>query len=311
MTIWYSPYELQPLTALNRHKKNRRHGFLIKVQTRSIEAGYADCHPILEFGDSSVEEQLKKLRAGKPSALSERSIALAKIDGRAREERKSLFSKTKVRSHYTCSDVQQLTPKNLEDWQERGFDTIKLKVGGNISMETQSVSKLSAQNQIRWRFDANSGKGETFLAGLNEDVFIRTDFIEDPMPFHAGKWAKLTALYSVPCAFDQPQGADFKSVYRGIRIIKPARDSRLARKRDVITNSMDHPVGQSFAFWIAQKAVEKFKGQSHDHGLITSHLFKSNNFFNEIATNSPYFKSSAGYGIGFNDLLKRQKWISL
>lgn len=312
MKIWISPYELFPLASLNRFQQKTRKGFLLKIQTSSLEAGYADCHPLVEFGDDTVEALLKKVRSQKKSSLFERSIALAKIDGRAREEKRSLFSKTPIKSHYTCSDIRKLSTKSVEQWMERGFTTVKLKVGKNPKAESLHLqSQHSRSLPIRFRFDANSGTGDQFLSGLDDDYLEKTEFIEDPLPFDLKKWSALSKAFSVACAFDAPKRAKTDQVYKGIRIIKPVRQSLTPKKSDVITNSMDHPVGQSFAFLAAQKAVDKWGKQPKDFGLITAHLFKSNPFFKEIATSSPYFKASEGYGIGFNQLLEGQKWISL
>lgn len=313
MKLWYSPYKLQPLSNLNRFRNNERVGFLIKVQTRDVEAGYADVHPIAEFGDGSADQLLKKLKSKNVTPLVKRAIHLAKVDGQAREEEKSLFVKTPVKSHYTCADVATVSKKLIENILLRGFTTIKVKVGGSVQIEADVLNKLpeSIISSIRWRFDANSGKGDVFLKKLNESFFANIDFIEDPIPFKLKAWANITEGFGISCAFDQPIGRKKPNEFRGIRILKPAREAVMPRKVDVITNCMDHPVGQSFAVWAAQTANKKFQEQTRDYGLQTAHLFASNSFFDEIKTDSAFFKVSDGYGIGFNDLLERQAWQTL
>ena len=313
MKIWYAPYELYPLNHLNRFKKNSRRGFLIKIQNKNIKEGYADCHPIAEFGDEDVAVLLQRLALKKWTPLLKRSIHFAKVDGQAREEKKNLFSYQKIKSHYTCSDVRILNAKKLEQLIELGFSTVKIKVGRDVRLETHYLNRipLKIRTLLRWRFDANGGGGEPFLKMLDENYREITDFIEDPMPFNKKKWHHLGSTYSMACAFDHPTGTRGKADFRGIRILKPAREIVSPRKKDVITNSMDHPVGQSFAYWTAQSVVKKFKMQPCDYGLQTAHLFKSNAFFEQIKTSSAHFKVSDGWGVGFDSLLKREKWLPL
>lgn len=313
MKIWYSPYELFPLGALNRFQKNPRRGFLIKIQTRVLAAGYADCHPLMEFGDGSVELLIKRLEARKPTPLLKRALHLAKIDGAAREEKRSLLTSQKVKSHYTCSDLKTLTSSKIEKIIEQGFSTVKVKVGSDVQLETHVLNGLptSLREALRWRFDANCGDGEQFLKLLSTDFLQRTDFIEDPLPYKIKKWLELSKKYSIKCAFDRPVGAKKLNEYPGIRVLKPAREPVAPRRVDILTNSMDHPVGQSFALWAAQTAIKKFNTQPQDYGLQTAHLFKMNSFFEHIQTNTAYFRPSDGYGVGFDDLLEKMPWQSL
>ncbi len=308
MKIWYSPYKLTPIAALNRFKKNTRAGFLIKIQTRSIEAGYADCHPLLEFGDPNINTLLRQYSQ---SPLLERSIQLARIDGRAREDKKSLFSRQKIKSHYTCADIHSLNAKTIDQIRRRGFTTIKIKVGAAPEREALYLNTTVRNPSLRWRFDANGAGGDRFLSHLDDVHLANTEFIEDPLPFREEQWTALENKYNVQCAFDRPLSAGGNRNYKGIRVIKPAREKTRFRRRDIITNSMDHPVGQSFAFWAAQVAVARWGEQPVDFGLMTSHLFRSNEFFNQIASPDCYFRPSEGYGVGFDHLLKRQKWIAL
>jgi o-succinylbenzoate synthase len=314
MRIWYSPYELYPIKVLNRFQQTGRIGFLLKIQTKDIAAGYADCHPIAEFGDGNSKILLEKLRAKKWTPLLKRSIHLAEVDGKAREEQKSLFlSDVPIRSHFTCSDIADIHAENIVHWKEQGFLTVKLKVGRNIDLETTVLNRLanSVRDSVRWRFDVNGGDGKKFLKLLRQDFSPQIDFLEDPMPFNAQEWQRWSAEHDVRFAFDHPIGASKRSIFKGIRVLKPAREGIMPRKVDVITNSMDHPVGQSFAYWAAQTAVKKFRGQTTDYGLQTNHLFKRNVFFDEIKPKGIFFSPSAGYGVGFNELLESVTWLTV
>ncbi|MCC6138256.1 MAG: hypothetical protein IT287_06465, partial [Bdellovibrionaceae bacterium] len=225
----------------------------------------------------------------------------------------------KVKSHYTCSDIKTLNAKKIESVLALGFSTIKVKIGSDVKLETHILNGLApkVRASLRWRFDANCGDGEQFLKLLAEDFFEHIDFIEDPIPFQQKKWSELSKKYSIACAFDRPIGTKkqigpkAQSDFRGIRVLKPAREAVSPRRVDILTNSMDHPVGQSFAVWAAQTAIKKFHKQPHDYGLQTAHLFTTNAFFEQIQTSTAHFKPSDGYGIGFDDLLEKMPWQSV
>lgn len=310
MKLWYSPYELYPLGSIHRFRKAIRHGILIKFQNKNIKSGYSDCHPLMEFGDPSVSVLIKKLKSDPSHFLIQRSIGFAKIDGQAREERKSLFLRRRIRSHYTCADIEKLTPKKMEKLAENGFKSLKIKIGKDVKRESMALNRLPTdlRQLFRWRFDANGKDGDVFLKQLHSSFYDLVDFIEDPVPFDKEVWTKIEHQFGIRCAFDSPPDGDKKTSFRGVRIIKPAREFLSPRQKDIITNSMDHPVGQSFAFWMAQKTCAKFRDQTQDFGLQTTHLFKTNSFFKWIQTDSAYFKHSDGYGVGFDSLLEKISW---
>jgi len=314
MKIFYAPYELFPKQALNRSARERRLGFLIKVQTEDFAAGYADCHPWKNFGDEDVQGQLRRLRGGRLTELLTKSLYFAVVDGFARENRRSLFIKnTKVRSHFTCADISTLTEDKLAELSERGYKSLKIKTGKAPIVEAEQCNAIAEKwkRRFQWRLDFNGRGGDIFLKNVSKNFTRQIEIVEDPLPFDSDSWKALSKKYNIKTAFDQPPKTSQTKNYKGVRVIKPARQSLEPRKIDIITNSMDHPVGQSFAFWEAQRCVKKWGVQSRDFGLKTDHLFKSDDFFREIAEASPFFKCSAGYGIGFDQLLARQKWRAL
>jgi o-succinylbenzoate synthase len=319
--LWYSPYILFPRTALNKKTKSHsRPGFLLKLQTEDFEAGYADCHPWKIFGDEPLSTLLRRLKEGKFTALLERSLFFAQLDGHARAENRSLFDKKiKIRSHYTWSwPLEALSVSKLNKIREKKYSTIKLKMAGSVNAQVRALQALPLDvwKEFRWRLDFNGVGGEKLLSRMPKEFIECIDFVEDPEPYSLQRWKKIESQFAVSTAFDQPSmvvanRSPYPNVYEGLRIIKPARQMWLARDGDVITNSMDHPVGQSFAFWQAQESVRQNKIGLGDCGLKTSHLFKSNAFFQEIFSEGPYFKPSDGTGVGFDHLLKRKKWLPL
>jgi O-succinylbenzoate synthase len=304
--LWYSPYKLQPLAALNRKTSSApREGFLIRIQTEDFEAGYADCHPWKMFGDESPKELLQRLRQGRFTPLLERSLFFAQLDGLAREQQASIFDeKIKIKSHYTwTAPLSSFSSQQIEKIRGQKFSTIKIKATGKDEMS------LDLWKKFKWRIDFNGQGGEKFLQSVSPALLKRVDLIEDPEPYNLKKWNRLSKEYSVEIAYDQPPKGS--GTYSGTRVIKPARQGTLARAGDIITNSMDHPVGQGFAFWQAQESVRKLGQPLRECGLKTAHLFKSTDFFDEIYSEGPFFKPSSGTGVGFDDLLARLKWLPL
>lgn len=303
MNISISPYILKSFKALNRTGLVQREGFLLRVSDEGYEAGYADCCPLAMFGDLIVSEQIQRLRSGHVTPLLERSLFFARIDGLAREKKQTLFSEASVRSHYTCVDINELTPDRMAELSANGFRTVKIKVAKDlISFQKMFLQVLGDCSKIRWRLDFNGTGGAEFLNMLPVESYNKIDLVEDPIPFNFEKWAELEEKTGIPLAADQ-----FPQEYRR-RVIKPARDSFVYNSGDIITNSMDHPVGQSFAFWYAQQNPT---ANETEHGLCTSHLFESDPFNLEIKTESCFFQPSDGYGVGFNDLLRKRDWVDL
>jgi O-succinylbenzoate synthase len=307
MKIWVAPYSL-------RASGTSRKGFLIKIKTKDFKEGYADCLPWKIFGDEPVASQIKRLREGNLNELLVRSLYYATLDGQARSRKMSLFEEgVEVRSHYISVDIAELNPKFLTSLSERGFESIKVKVGRNPVSEAKALSSLGAEfvELFKWRLDFNGAGGERFLSRASDEFLSRVEFVEDPGPFDLKKWRALEKKFSVAIALDQAPGADSAAAYGGVRIIKPARSARVPRARDVITNSMDHPVGQSFAYMEAQRFVVARSAQRTDHGLKTNHLSEATPYTRELYDESPFFTASEGYGVGFDKLLKAERWTAL
>jgi O-succinylbenzoate synthase len=313
MKLFYSPYSLKLRGAANSKTNSQLDGFLIKIQSPDFKAGYADCLPWRAFGDEGRKAQLSRLRAGKLNELLVRSLYYATLDGMARERRVSLFNAgVEVRSHYTCSDISELSEDFLIDLSERGFETIKVKVGRKPASEARLLSKLDNSSSFRWRLDFNGQGGEEFLEKGSEKFLACVEFVEDPCAFDPKKWRQLEKKYGIQVAQDSLGNSSTPvNRYTGIRVVKPARTSMRLRRKDVLTNSLDHPVGQSFAFWEAQQYVADWKKQPRDYGIKTTHLLRPNDFSRDIFDESPFFSFSDGYGVGFNKLLEKQKWTAL
>lgn len=310
--FWFSPYEIQPHTAFNRLSIKPQKGFLIRWQSDDFEEGYADCHPWSLFADDPVEIQLKKWRQGQPSPLLQQSLYWAHIDGVARSMKKSLFTEIKVKSHYTCVNLSELTPDFVEVLGARGFTTIKLKINDSLIHDLAPLQKISPLlSRFGLRLDFNGSGYEVFMSQLQTlNLTLNIHGVEDPASYDLQEWQRLESTFKLPIYYDQPPGVTGETDVPFSRVIKPARECLEFKDKDIVTNSMDHPIGQSFAYFFAQQILEN-RPQVLDFGLQTSHLVQSQRFFQEIETSDCYFKPSWGWGVGFNDLLRKQEWIPL
>ena len=162
------------------------------------------------------------LERGETTPLTRRSLALAKIDGDARERGVSLFAGLTIpASHWPGSDPP---PQ---------FDTVKIK----------SIDRIPDRVRLRIDFNARLRPEEFMLIaeGLPSE---RIDFVEDPCPYDGPTWVALREQTGLPLALDRlvaEEGVD-------ILIVKPAiQDIPETRKSIVVTSYMDHPVGQLFS----------------------------------------------------------------
>ncbi len=307
MKLWIAPYGVD----------KKLDGFLIKLQSQDFAAGYADCRPWPVFNDASVEQHIQLLQNRKLNALLKRSVFFAHVDGVARAERRSLWPKhVRLRSHFTLLDVAHLSSDDvLQKIREQGFRTLKLKVGRDFTKEIPLCLRLAEKNWFRLRLDFNGVNAEPFLKKMSSLFLSQIDLIEDPGVFNETQWLMLETKYGIKTALDQAMGADTKSAReaksRFAKIIKPARENHFARAQDVITNSLDHPVGQAFAALQAQYSVQRLGQQTRDYGLQSAHLFEANSYFSQMSTDTAYFQAIPGTGIGFDDLLEREPWTAI
>ncbi|HEX9407878.1 MAG TPA: hypothetical protein VF975_11215 [Thermoanaerobaculia bacterium] len=260
--MWYWEYSLSPT----------RRGALIRAGS-----GFADVHPWPELGDAKLEMQLAMLARGETTALTLRSLELARLDGDARERAVSLFAGLTIPlSHWPGSDPP---PE---------FDTVKLK----------SIDRIP--DRVRLRIDFNARlRPEEFLLIAEGLPRERIDFIEDPCPYDGGTWSALREQTGLRLALDRftaEEGVD-------VLIVKPAiQEIRPTKKEMIITSYMDHPVGQfGAAYFAALHPAPRC-------GLFTHVLYDKNEFSERIRADGARLLPPDGTGIGFDDLLERLLW---
>ena len=263
--MWFWEYSLSPT----------RRGALVRVGN-----GFADVHPWPELGDAPLERQLTMLARGETTALTRRSLELARIDGDARTRSVSLFAGLTIPlSHWPGADPP---PE---------FDTVKLK----------SIDHIP--DRVRLRIDFNGRlRPEEFLMIAEGLPRERVDFVEDPCPYDGATWTALREQTGLPLALDRftaEEGVD-------VLIVKPAiQDIPETMKPIVITSYMDHPLGQfGAAYFAALHPAPRC-------GLFTHVLYEKNEFSERIVSDGARLLAPEGTGIGFDDLLEHLPWKRL
>lgn len=279
MKLWVHRYELRARARLNA----RAEGVVYPGALIRDERGFANVHPWPTLGDRSLEEILGDLQGCR---LGRRSLACLKADGEARERGVSLCRQVEVPvSHATMVEPGEVPP---------GFSHAKLKVAGNLAEVREC---LRGQRAIRWRLDFNgTGDPEMFREWEEEELDL-IDFVEDPFPPELGNWRSLP----VTTGNDRFLGGG------EVQVLKPAVDEMVWKAgRQVVTSSMDHPLGQAFAAWEAGRI-----GTKEVCGLQTHGLFEATEFTEALGSVRPQFCVPEGVGLGFGELLDNLDWSVL
>ena len=298
MSTWFSPYELESANALNSRTELRKyHGALIRVGS-----GFGCLHPWQELGDPSLEDCLEDLAGERKLRLVRRALDCAELDGKAREDGRSLFEGLVIPgSHFLMPEI---TGAGLEDAIERGFEVVKVKAGREVAREMESVRDLVQRfPELKWRIDFNeTGNCDELgeiLSGWGGEELERLDFFEDPSLFDAEEWKKLPVAVANDRAMSEDDGRS------EVLVVKPAVEEipENSTQRIVVTSYLDHPLGQCFA------AYEAGKGEILEICGLQSHgVFASNRFSEALGEVGPQFRVPEGNGLGFKDLLEGLNW---
>lgn len=284
MSLWFHRYRLVPRRTLGPVAAGgAREGVLLRTAD-----GFADVHPWPELGDAPLDEQLRLLAQGETTPITAASLRMAAVDGDARRAGRSLFEgATMPESHWPGSDPPP------------PFDTVKVK------------DAVPVDPRLRLRIDFN--------ARLSEEAFLRTarklprdriDFVEDPCPWDAGAWRRISELTGLRLALDLR--ADSSPAGRppafDVLVFKPARNAGwpLFDGEIVVTSYMDHPVGQLGAAWVA--ATNRVSPRC---GLVTHVLFEEDPFIERMQLDGARLLPPPGTGVGFDDLLAALPWKRL
>ncbi len=300
-------YGLESAGALN-SKTGRRvyEGALVRSG-----AGFGCVHPWPELGDGSLEECLEDLKGERKMRLVKRTWACLEADGEAREVGRSLFEGLEVpRSHATLPVFDEGL---LGEAVEKGFTHVKVKAGGDVKGELARVrGAMKEWPGLRWRIDFNeSGSLEELLgefAKWSDEEREAVDFLEDPLPYHGGDWARLRAESGMAVANDRWVEED-----RGdsdFLVVKPAVNEMLRGEKVVVTSYLDHPLGQVFAAWEAAWEAAR-AGVKEVCGLQTHGVFERSEFTEVLGEVGPEFSVPEGTGLGFGEILDGLDWVKL
>jgi O-succinylbenzoate synthase len=254
--------------------------------------GYADLHPWPSAGDLPLEEQLERLREGKPTPQTQLTLAYAERDARAREKQQiGVRFQPPISNHYLFLEsrlnlaIVEARIPHFEQASENLFAKWKLKP----ELVADSVEFLNLVTRLypflKWRLDANAlfSAAEIlhFWQQLKPAAQQQIDFIEDPCPYEAARWNELEAA-GIPLAIDF-EIERWQQSYAGAStdhwpphsptasgqttfVLKPAVQElpywqsflRQTPHPFLLTSYLDHPVGLLHALWWAESCADEF-----------------------------------------------------
>jgi len=325
MNIYYSPYELFPLSSLNRRvQKAPRRGALLRVIFEEGLEGFANLHPNPERGDFSLEKQLQLLAEGSPTLQTKISLKLAKIDAKARAQRKSLWKDLSIPlCHYLVTEPIGFSNSHLSDALEKGFRKFKVKTGRHLEEEVKILNQwaeLLPEKSLRPDFNQSLSGNElqVFCKKVSKTLVKTIDFVEDPTPGRPAVWYSYSK--EIPWAWDQhSEKVEEQSKGFEVTIIKPVIQDvdsiwptlKKIGSRVVFTSYMDHPMGQLGACYVAAQFYKSHPQLREVCGLMSQSIFEKTPYQEALTTNGPKLIPPDGGGIGFGDLLEKEPWKKL
>lgn len=320
MKIQHSFYELiskRPIQSKKTH--TARQGALLQVEFDDGTVGYADCHPWVELGDLPLQTQLDLLKSGRSTRLTARSIYFAKADAEARANKYNLLASKKIPiSHYLISELDPSCLDEINQAWNNGFTHFKLKLGKDLVLEETLLKEIiRSAPKAKLRLDFNSKlTQQQFISFLDRLSTVKQaiDFVEDPFPFDYVAWRQIQETYQMPLAADEhykvayghPEAARVLIMKPAIQTLKPIDTAQ----RLIITSYLDHPLGQVSAAYMAALAKAS-STEEEPCGLLSHYAYQANPFAQLIQHQGPYLQAAQGYGFGFDELLKKQKFVSI
>ncbi len=303
MRIDVSPYEL-----VARAEGRRRTGALLQVTFDNGVRGYGDVHPWPELGDAPLDRQLAALAEGRPESLGARSLELARADGEARAEGRSLFAGLTVPPSHLSLPFG-FRAEDLGRAKAEGYSRVKLK-GWDFTADDLYRFRASG---LRFRLDFNAHLDADRVTSLLDDWddLGWIDWLEDPCPYDADAWRALRERVRLGIDFETAEpGGEFD-----VRVVKPARDAFPPPAEPfgiayAFTSYLDHPVGQLAAAWLAARAVaEGFPVEAG--GLLTHEAYEPTVFSRSLSARDARLIPPGGLGLGFGREMEALQWRRL
>lgn len=200
MKIWIHKYSLQARQNLNaQHAQDansqlQHEGLLFQIHFPDGPVGFSSLHFHPSLGDQTRAKFLDQLLMGGRSYLLKyypQVILNASVDSKG--QWKELLHHSNVISHWT-SVTPLISDVELKRIQELGFKRIKIKVGAT----SHRLSEISAYYKnseeacnLEWILDFNFSGSEPELRDFQKNLFSKSIFLEDPVPFDVPIWTSL------------------------------------------------------------------------------------------------------------------------
>ena len=340
MRISVSRYFLQPRSKLSgRSLSGRREGALLRFEFAEHQFGYADLHPWVELGDNPLDEQLQLLSKGIVTELTNRSLALARLDESARSHSVSAFTVNAgpvPRNHFLISAGDSLEDA-LETGLKLGFSTFKLKLGAdrdsslarltqigslflNSPAEARERAEFERRLRLRLDFNASMTKDDILwlVAHLPKKILDLIEFVEDPVSWDQAAWQDLHFQSHLPLALDQIASQDLSQLARidqkrdlenpafGWLICKPAKQDPFQLAAVAKKHGARLVITSYLDHPVGQvgAALEAARLASAGFdlqtcGLVSQNAFEENDFSKALGVFAPTFSIPPGPGIGF------------
>lgn len=306
------PYTLRTRVPLNARTSRRAYeGALVRCR-----GGYGCVHPWPELGDRPLKDELQALARAEHTPLTRATSSCLELDGEARRAQRWLFAggPRPPKSHATLTD---LSIASVEHVAARGFEIAKVKAGPS---QLKALTALLEVSPLPLRIDFNETMTLEGLhrwhGTLNDHALETIDFIEDPCPYEARIWEHLAASTGWRLALDRNASRATGGFH--ILVHKPAVDVLADLEAQLetspcsflVTSSMDHPLGQLHAAYVAAQLTARYPERALIAGLATHHLFESLPETLDLG-NGPSLRLPEGTGLGLDDYLESLPWRPL
>lgn len=314
----YSPYELQPKSALNAVTENQvRKGFLVRCDWQG-QIGFADVCSWPVFGDPTRDELIEDLKKGRiDHPLLQQALWFCRrtsgFDSDSWAEARDKVASMK--SHRLITDLSK-----APDLSQTPF--AKVKMGRDLKLETHALLQLAeAYPKTKWRLDFNSSmKPDDFeawalsLGGIKSQI----DYIEDPSPYNSRQWVDWQKRFQVSLALDMTPDEEPHGGF-DVLVVKPAKQGlsdvewivrRHPGLRVVGTTYLGHPLTDLLSAYFMATLYSEFEMEAEVGGYYSGHQFEPQQGFPALGFEKGCLKPQPGMHWGYGGVLENIPWIA-